>query len=99
MVKILPAATETVENPAPIPCPFHASGGPFLGHSLSSPVSVEILSRLGPRHCGQGPAESPVGVGARPRVTNSMSASDNMMVARRVIGFPPLLRITTDQVR
>ena len=32
---------------------LHASGGPALGHSASSPVSAERPSRFGPRHCGQ----------------------------------------------
>src|SRR5437764_15385061 len=48
-----PSATVGVENPPPRPVIFQASGGPLLGHSLSSPVSVEAPVRSGPRHCGQ----------------------------------------------
>src|SRR5262249_8027243 len=31
----------------------HASGGPSFGQLASSPVSLEISSRFGPRDCGQ----------------------------------------------
>src|SRR5438128_684264 len=32
---------------------FHRSGGPSLGHCGNRPVSGEMASRCGPRHCGQ----------------------------------------------
>src|SRR5262245_38283272 len=35
----------------------HNSFGPVFGHSLSKPVSREIPSRFGPRHCGQSEAQ------------------------------------------
>src|SRR5882672_1139291 len=55
MVKIRPSATETVEKPLPSPVPFQTREGPSAGHSLSRLVSVEMSSRLGPRHWGQSP--------------------------------------------
>src|SRR5262245_7214912 len=44
------------------------SGGPSLGHSLRSPVSVEMPVREGPRHCGQSPG-APVSAGDMPNVS------------------------------
>src|SRR5436190_4562318 len=44
---------ETLEKPAPMPFAVHARVGPPLGHSLSSPVSGEMPSRLGPRNWPQ----------------------------------------------
>src|SRR2546427_10849847 len=59
MVKILSPTTETVEYPRPMPFAFHASGGPFSGHCLSRLLSMETLSRFGPRHWGQSDGEAP----------------------------------------
>ena len=36
----------------PSPVAFQATAGPSSGHALIKPVSGEILSRSGPRHCG-----------------------------------------------
>src|SRR5579862_5935613 len=53
MVNTRCCTTATPEKPAPRPLDRQRSGGPFLGHSLRSPVSVEMPSRFTPRHCGQ----------------------------------------------
>src|SRR5260370_32732131 len=45
-------------NPSPRACIFQTRRGPPLGQESSSPVSGEIPSRLGPRHCGQSAAEA-----------------------------------------
>src|SRR5215831_17634889 len=37
---------------------FHSCFGPSLGHALSRPVSLEMPSRFGPRHCGQSSART-----------------------------------------
>ena len=42
---------ETLPYPAPNSVDFQASAGPAGGHSLSSPVSVDLPSRFGPPHC------------------------------------------------
>src|SRR6266404_4170782 len=55
MAKMRPSATETVEKPLPRPVPFQTREGPSAGHSLSSPVSADMPSRLGPRHWDQSP--------------------------------------------
>jgi len=44
------------EYPSPSPLAFQITGGPFGGHDGSNPVSLEIPSRFGPRHCGQSAA-------------------------------------------
>jgi len=44
---------ETEPNPSPMPEMDQISEGPDGGHSFSKPVSVEILVRSGPCHCGQ----------------------------------------------
>ena len=51
----IPIQTHAVKLDMPRPNPLvrQASGGPPLGHSFSRPVSVEMPSRFGPRHCGQ----------------------------------------------
>src|SRR4051794_14813625 len=41
-----------------MPVVFHASLGPPSGHCLSRPVSDDLPSRLGPRHCGYAPGSS-----------------------------------------
>ncbi len=41
------------DQPLPSPSNFHTSGGPFSGQVGSKPVSLEMPSRRGPRHCGQ----------------------------------------------
>src|SRR5438046_8886535 len=56
MVKIREPAMDTLEKPSPIPVAFQASGGPPEGHSAKSPVSGDMPSRCGPRHCGQSAA-------------------------------------------
>src|SRR5882672_6802326 len=46
---------------APQPCPMgarHSMGGPFVGHSRSSPVSGEVPSPRGPWNCAQSAAEA-----------------------------------------
>src|SRR4051794_15698107 len=53
IVKIFDPAIDTLEKPCPIPLAFQAKGGPPSGHSPKSPLSGEIPSRWGPRHCGQ----------------------------------------------
>src|ERR1019366_4637844 len=35
-----------------------SSFGPTFGHSFNKPVSLEMPSRCGPRHCGQSSAEA-----------------------------------------
>src|SRR5262245_54999889 len=37
-----------------MPVAVQRSFGPSAGHAFNRPVSVEILSRFGPRNCGQG---------------------------------------------
>src|SRR5262245_18434192 len=37
---------------------FHSCFGPSLGTALSRPVSLEMPSRFGPRHCGQSSARA-----------------------------------------
>src|SRR5688500_5113482 len=49
----------TDEYPLPNWLTFHAIVGPPRGHCLSRPVSLEMLSRLCPRHWGQSFVESP----------------------------------------
>src|SRR5258708_40199818 len=51
-----PPATDTVEKPLPSPVAFQTRRGPAAGQSFSSPISAEMPSRFGPRHCGQSPA-------------------------------------------
>src|SRR5258708_38201895 len=41
-----------------MPSIFQKRRGPPLGQEFSNPVSGEIPSRLGPRHCGQSAAEA-----------------------------------------
>src|SRR5205809_909564 len=53
----------TLENPRPKPPAFQSNVGPPSGHLLSKPLSGEISSRLGPRHCGQSVAPSPLAIG------------------------------------
>src|SRR5687768_9483325 len=48
--------TETDENPWPTSSLFQSSVGPSLGQVFSSPLSGEMLSRLGPRNWGQSAA-------------------------------------------
>src|SRR5688572_32503156 len=55
MVKRRPLAIDIVEYPRPAPVAFQTRGGPSAGHCFSKPVSFEIPSRLGPRHCGHSP--------------------------------------------
>src|SRR5437660_1704896 len=43
-------------KPSPRTCVFQTRRGRPLGQESSSPVSGEIPSRLGPRHCGQSAA-------------------------------------------
>src|ERR1700722_12088154 len=59
MVKIIPSATETAEKPWPRPCRCQAGAGPCGGHFVNRPVSLEILSWLGPRKQDQPPLEPP----------------------------------------
>src|SRR6185503_12797746 len=47
-----------VLSPPPRPLIFQARGGPFLGHCLRRPVSLECAVRSGPCHCGQSLAEA-----------------------------------------
>src|SRR5271168_778236 len=53
-----------LETPSPTDLPpltlleFQSRRGPPLGQVLSKPVSVEMASRLGPRHCGQSPGSA-----------------------------------------
>src|SRR6185295_5591696 len=54
--KIRPPSTATAPSDSPRPVAFQARGGPPSGHAASSPVSLETLSRLGPRHWAQSPA-------------------------------------------
>src|SRR5689334_19385779 len=45
------------------PCPisrFHKTGGPASGHESARPVSVEMQSNVGPRHCGQPGGSAPL---------------------------------------
>src|SRR5258706_4001810 len=62
---------------SPIPQTSHASGGPSLGHSLRSPVALEMLSFPGPRHWGQSkPTLFPAGVAvATPISSRALRAS------------------------
>src|SRR5262245_15828106 len=59
MVKMRPPAMDRLDQPVPTLLPlltdfeFHRSLGPAAGHSRSSPVSEEMASRCGPRHCSQ----------------------------------------------
>src|ERR1700722_16958217 len=64
IVNTLSPATASEENPTPMPMPFQSSFGPVLGHFLSSPLSTEISSRLGPRNCGQSALLLVLGVSA-----------------------------------
>src|SRR5581483_10308836 len=84
MVKIFPSATDTVENPLPIPCAFHASGGPPSGHFFSSPVSVDRLSRLGPCHCGQG-----LGAAHAPTLASAIRAPTDIRIDVVSLMNPP----------
>src|SRR5689334_17774063 len=47
---------EKEEKPSPSPWTCQTFGGPAAGQDFSSPVSGEMPSRCGPRHCGQSPA-------------------------------------------
>src|SRR5690349_21198433 len=42
-----------LENPTPRPLAFQAKRGPSASHCFSNPVSVDRLSRFGPRNWGQ----------------------------------------------
>src|SRR5215510_3236130 len=44
------------EYPSPSPLVFHSTRGPPVGQEVSSPVSLEMPSRCGPRNCGQSAA-------------------------------------------
>src|SRR6185369_9020878 len=55
---IRPAAMDGVLSPPPSPLIFQARGGPFFGHCLRRPVSLECAVRSGPCHCGQSSAEA-----------------------------------------
>src|SRR5690606_20775391 len=44
------------EYPAPQFSNSHSRGGPPSGISCMRPVSLEMSSRWGPRHCGHGPS-------------------------------------------
>src|ERR1035437_1924337 len=44
------------ETPAKVACVHQTGGGPPCGQASSKPVSREMPSRCGPRHCGQSAA-------------------------------------------
>src|SRR4030095_8857307 len=53
--------TTGVEYPSPISFTCQRSFGPPAGHCLSRPLSRDIPSRCGPRHCGQSELEATLG--------------------------------------
>src|SRR5262245_41698463 len=65
---------------------FQTSGGPAFGQDLSSPVSVDRLSRLGPRNCGQSAAP--------PGADNATAMTSARQVERVFIGSGSLIRKT-----
>src|SRR5438874_4022785 len=69
VVKMRSPTTLTVAKPLPRPFAFQTSRGPADGHCFSRPVSEQIPSRLGPRHCVQ---SSALATGAqRDRIDNN----------------------------
>src|SRR5438445_1480441 len=70
---------------------FHTSGGPAFGQDLSSPVSVDTLSRLGPRNCGQSAAP--------PGADNATAMTSARQVERVFIGSGSLIRKTVFERR
>ena len=56
MMYIRSPTTDGVEKPSPRLSMRQTSLGPAAGHWRSSPVSVEMPVREGPRHCGQSAA-------------------------------------------
>src|SRR5262249_57025835 len=46
-------SSDLEEYPSPSPLVFHSTRGPPAGQEAGSPVSLEMPSRRGPRHCGQ----------------------------------------------
>src|SRR5689334_7425221 len=55
-----PPAIARLENPRPRPPIFQSRVGPPLGQAVNSPVSFDIPSRLGPRHCGHSTPAPPL---------------------------------------
>src|SRR5918999_2263238 len=74
-----PPEMARLEKPPPRPFAFHASGGRDAGHCLSSPDSLAMASRLGPRHCGHSDAVS----GAATAKAAEMPRMKRRMVAGR----------------
>src|SRR5207248_3126126 len=65
MPNTLPPATDGVPYPVPRPLAVQTSGGPPVGQSWSSPVSVQTSSLFGPRHRGQSLAATVAAAAAR----------------------------------
>src|SRR2546422_2336309 len=63
--------TLTVAKPLPRPFAFQTSRGPADGHCFNRPVSEQIPSRLGPRHCVQSSALATAGA-QRDRIGNDI---------------------------
>src|SRR6266496_6313673 len=83
-----PPAMDTLEKPTPRPAAFQASGGAGAFHSVSSPLSGDSASRLGPRQPGQsvgGAAKSPAGSAQRVMVA---SGRYNQMDMARLLRGP-----------
>src|SRR2546422_5072993 len=65
---------------------FQTSRGPGFGQDLSSPVSVDTLSRFGPRNCGQSAAP--------PGADSATAMTSARQVERVFIGSGSLIRKT-----
>src|SRR5579884_1563637 len=82
----------------------HSSFGPPSGQVLSRPVSVDTLSRLGPRHCGQswagrgGAGALAASTGTRTARTSTQPASSAFVFMgepRGGLGLTPSVRSKT----
>ena len=72
-VKMRPSTRASDAIPSPRPSMRQDKGGPSAGHLASSPVSLERLSRFGPRHWGQLPARCCPSRAAAASIANSLS--------------------------
>src|SRR6185437_3318505 len=82
----------TVAYPAPSPFASHNIFGPPLGHSLSSPVSGEMLSRFGPRQVAQFVAASALFKEPVPLCGTSARATNVKPTARHAAANVPTHR-------
>src|SRR6185369_382763 len=94
-----PFETETVACPSPNPATFHANLGPPTGHRLSSPVSAETPSRLGPRNWGESAASAGIErQPARERKVTHVAARESLpwLVLKSIRGSRPRCRILSE---